>query len=215
MDRTAALQLDQELALYEPSHVPALLRVPAQQFLALDGNGSLVGLEFQAAARVLGIVSGEIVQLCRRGLGLAVPPGPLEALWHSPDGDGFDQDDRSRWTWTVMVRCPEVLAPELVEELLLRLATETEQVGFERVRILKRSAERVAQRVHVGPDRTQRRALADLHAFIARQGLCCHGRQHEIYLTDPTGTELERLVTIIRQPVRARVPNPDPVRGRT
>ena len=60
--------------------------------------------------------------------------------------------------------------------------------------------------MHVGPYADEPASLADLHRFIAEQGLTdCTGRErrhHEIYLSDPRRCQPDKLRTVIRHPVK-------------
>lgn len=61
------------------------------------------------------------------------------------------------------------------------------------------------QRMHIGPYADEPATIADLHCFMAEQGLAdCTSRErrhHEIYLSDPRRTDPSRLRTILRLPV--------------
>jgi hypothetical protein len=58
------------------------------------------------------------------------------------------------------------------------------------------------QTLHVGSYEDEAQVLGSMHdEFIPAHGLRLAGKHHEIYLSDPRRTAVERLRTILRQPV--------------
>jgi hypothetical protein len=153
---------------------PTLVDVPERRYLAVDGAGDPAGPAFGSAIAMLYAASG------------AAPHTPLEGLWWSDSPQEFDHEDRSGWSWTLLLPAPADL----------------EAPADDRVRLEDLAEGRCAEVVHVGPYADEGPTIEHLHAWIAGQGLERHGRHHEIYLDDPATTPPERLRTILRQPVR-------------
>lgn len=126
---------------------------------------------------------------------------PLEGLY-SADADAadFDTTARERLVWTLMLRLPEPLDAEVVEDARAQ-AAKKRPLPLDRVRVEQFDEGLCARLLHVGPYATETATVAALHAFIREQGHAPRGRHHEIYLSDPRRIAPERIKTIIRQPV--------------
>jgi hypothetical protein len=111
---------------------------------------------------------------------------------------------KADWGWTVMIRQPAQVTPQLVEQSAREVA-EVKHLPAARELRLERFAEGpAAQVLHLGPYSAEGSTIAALHAFIREHGRSFDGRRHkhhEIYLSDQRRTAPERLKTIIRQPV--------------
>jgi len=60
------------------------------------------------------------------------------------------------------------------------------------------------QIMHVGPPAAEAATIGRMHReFLPAHKLLPNGYHHEIYLTDPDRVALEKLKTVLRQPVRS------------
>ena len=58
------------------------------------------------------------------------------------------------------------------------------------------------QILHIGPYAEEGPTVKKLHDFIQANGYSLHGKHHEIYMSDARRTAPEKLITILRQPIR-------------
>jgi hypothetical protein len=135
----------------------------------------------------------------RQGLDYRVLP--LEGLWWAADMSAFRLQDRAKWDWTMMIRQPDLVKRDLVDEAARMVAARRSLPAALRLRLERFDEGMAAQLMHVGPFATEGPTIDRLHAFIAAQGYERVGKHHEIYLGDPHRTAPERLKTILRQPV--------------
>lgn len=96
-------------------------------------------------------------------------------------GGDIKKSRREEWEWTALIRQPDFVTPAVfawaVEECR-RKKPETD-VSAARFDILEEGL--CVQRMHVGPYADEPASLADLHRFIAEQGLTdCTGRSAAI-----------------------------------
>jgi hypothetical protein len=59
-----------------------------------------------------------------------------------------------------------------------------------------------AQVMHIGPYAAEKPTIEKLHIYIKEHGYEFNGKHHEIYLGDPRRAALEKLKTVLRQPVK-------------
>ncbi len=105
------------IRLYSASpQEPTFVNAPRPHFLMLDGRGDLdAGPEFQQAVEALFSVSYTLKFMIKKDQGLDYCVMPLEGLWWADDPVAFTAGDKDRWQWTLMIRQPEVITPELVD----------------------------------------------------------------------------------------------------
>jgi hypothetical protein len=191
--------------LYRARRTPQFVEVPELSFLMIDGHGDPNhSARYQQAMQALYAVSYTLKFALKRQLGLDWRVAPLEGLWWAQDMAQFSVQRKADWDWTMMIRQPAQVTPELVEQAVRQVA-QTKQLPAARELRLERFTEGpAAQVLHLGPYSAESPTIAALHAFIHQHGRRFDGRRHkhhEIYLSDPRRSAPERLKTIIRQPV--------------
>ncbi|UYV37039.1 GyrI-like domain-containing protein [Rhodobacteraceae bacterium D3-12] len=183
--------------------------VPEMPFLVIDGQGDPNGPEYTAALGALyPMAYGVKFAMKDAGQDFVVPP--LEALWWSEDKSAYVTNDRAAWQWRAMLRMPDAVAGDLVEQVregvLAKQAKKKDGAApamVHAVRLLCFEEGRCLQRLHIGPYTDEAPVLADLHdRVMPEQGLRFAGEHHEIYLSDPRRVVPEALKTILRQPVK-------------
>ncbi|HHB80971.1 MAG TPA: hypothetical protein ENK83_04385, partial [Aliiroseovarius sp.] len=126
------------------------------------------------------------------------------------DNSAFVSGDRAAWQWRAMIRMPDAVDAELLEQVratvLKKQAKKPDGAapdGLARVGLETLVEGESLQTLFVGPYTDEAPVLADLHSKIMpEQGLTFAGKHHEIYLSDPRRVAPEKLRTILRQPVR-------------
>jgi hypothetical protein len=198
----AAADVEQELKrLYRARQKPELVEVPELGFLMLDGHGDPnVSERYREAIQALYAVAYTLKFALERGGGPDFRVSPLEGLWWAEDMTRF-AEDRSAWEWTMMIRQPAAVTPELVAAHAPEVAGKKELPAARDIRLERFAEGLAAQVLHVGPYADEGPTIGRLHAFIEEQGYVRRGRHHEIYLGDPRRAAPERLRTIVRQPV--------------
>jgi hypothetical protein len=189
--------------LYQaPVQEPAIVEVPAFDFLMLDGAGDPNGSpQFQAAAEALFSVAYTLKFMVKKEKGVDYGVMPLEGLWYADDMAQFSQDRKDLWKWTLMIMQPPYVTSNLVRLALEQVAKKKNLAPLARTKFLKYREGLAAQILHVGPYDDEWPVVARLHAFIREKGGQLRGNHHEIYLNDPRRTAPEKLQTIIRQPI--------------
>ena len=185
------------------------LTLPPMTFLAIDGQGDPNGAAFGRAVQALyPMAYGVKMARKKAGADFAVPP--LEALWWADDPHAFSSGTRDAWQWRAMIRLPDAVDADLLEELRAVVAKKQAKKpdgaapeSLQAVRLVSLEEGDCLQTLFIGAYRDEAPVLARLHSKImAEQGLTFAGKHHEIYLSDPRRVAPEKLRTILRQPVR-------------
>ncbi|MGZ6005405.1 MAG: GyrI-like domain-containing protein [Candidatus Saccharimonadales bacterium] len=199
--------------LYMPKSEPVIIEVPEMLFLMVDGSGAPDPeegtpehqSEFQQAFTAL---YGVVYSIKMAYKGDEQPPGyfnfkvpPPEGLWWMGDGTDFDMSKRGNWRWTLMIRVPEFVTPDLVQKYVEQLVSKKKDEVYRKVRVEPYHEGLSVQLMHVGPYADEGPNIQKMHQFALDQGYKLHGKHHEIYYGDPRRSAPEKLRTILRQPI--------------
>ncbi|ROO89138.1 hypothetical protein EDD29_6825 [Actinocorallia herbida] len=190
--------------LYSARSAPALVDAPELGFLMVDGVGAPEGEAWSAAVAALYTGAYAVRGALKAAGTVEYPVMPLEGLWWPGDGQRYEESDRERWHWTMMIMQPPQAAADLVRTALAAAARRKPGLPVDALRFTAWREGRCAQALHTGPFADEPATLERLYAHLAAQGLEITGRHHEIYLSDFRRAAPERLRTILRYPVAAR-----------
>ncbi|MGI5224391.1 GyrI-like domain-containing protein [Actinoallomurus sp. CA-142502] len=190
---------------YAPKNTDwALVDVPAQQFIAVDGRGDPnTSPDYARAVEALYTVAYTIKFTSKRTLDRDFVVGPLEGLWWSDRPEVFITRDKGAWHWRMLVSQPDWITEDLIDECRQAALAKKKLATIADVRRETLEEGTSAQLLHVGPYDDEGPALARLHhEYLAANDLTMSGHHHEIYLGDSRRTEPAELRTVLRQPVR-------------
>lgn len=187
-----------------------IVEVPDLQYLMIDGHGDPnTGPAFADAIEALYPLAYRLKFASKRALGRDYVVMPLEGLWWADDMDSFTASrDKSRWDWTLMIMIPDWIDHDMFAAALEQAAAKAGPRRLQEVRLGALAEGRCVQTLHVGSYDDEAETLSRMHhEFIPENGFRMVGRHHEIYLSDSRRVAPDKLRTILRQPVRAVVPN--------
>ena len=192
--------------LYAPSaKAVALVEVPDMNFLyGRLGRGPQARPCFTKAVEAMYSLSYTLKFMIKKGQGIDYAVLPLEGLWWAGDMGAFtpETQDKNRWLWTLLIRQPEVVTPELFKQAREQVQKKKTLPYLDRVRWESFAEGLSAQILHIGPFFEEKANIQKIHAFVRDHGYRLAGKHHEIYLSDPRKTAPEKRKTVIRQPVR-------------
>lgn len=211
----AASKLDYKKAykeLYLPKTAPSLIEVPKMTFIAASGKGAPGSEEY---VRSIEILYGLSYAIKMSKLGGAAPDGyfeyvvpPLEGLW-SVEGEDFDGrgiEDKSKLSWTSLIRQPEFVTQSVFDAAKETLSKKKPELDLSPAELITFEEGLCCQAMHIGSYDDEYKTIEKLERFIEQNGLALdineERRHHEIYLSDPRRTAVDRLKTVIRHPVR-------------
>lgn len=176
--------------------------VPEMTFLAVDGHGDPnTGEDYRHAVEALFGMSYAAKFLSKRELGRDYVVLPLEGLWRAADWTAFERRAKDDWSWTMMIRQPDWVAPPVLDRAREQVRAKG-LPALDRVRLMTLTEGRCVQTLHVGNYDDEAPVLRALHReHLPQRGLIPIGQHHEIYLSDARRTAPARLRTVLRQPV--------------
>jgi hypothetical protein len=132
---------------------------------------------------------------------------PLEGLWWFDNNEKFSPKNKSKYNWISMIRLPEFVDKNIFkwacDEVLKKKNIETKNAKY-----LKLKEGLCVQCMHIGSYDDELRSIDLIDAFIKennfKNDINDKRRHHEIYLSDPRKTEIEKLKTVIRIPVKKK-----------
>lgn len=190
---------------YAPANTDwALVDVPAQQFIAVDGRGDPnTSADYARAVEALYAVAYTIKFTSKTGLGRDFIVGPLEGLWWSDRPEVFTTRAKDAWQWRMFISQPDWISEDLIDDAEQAALAKKNLPAIADIRREALHEGTSAQLLHVGPYDDEGPVLAKLHyEYLAANNLRMSGHHHEIYLGDHRRTESAKLKTILRQSVQ-------------
>ncbi|MNB98631.1 hypothetical protein D3C75_458870 [compost metagenome] len=199
-------------ALYQPKTEPGVVDVPEMIFIQVDGQGdpNEPEGEYQRAVETLYALSYAIKMAPKSG---PAPEGyfeyvvpPLEGLWWQEGIHGVDYTRKDKFSWTAMIRQPEFVDSQVYAAAVESVTRKKPKIDVSVVRLVTFTEGLCVQCMHIGSYDDEPATVDKMNRYIAEQGLLCDlsdvRKHHEIYLSDPRKSDIAKLKTIVRHPVR-------------
>lgn len=197
-----------EQQLYLPKQKPALVRVPKQKFLMIDGVGDPNSEEFAQKIEPLYSLSYGIRMMPKQGY---TPEGyfeytvyPLEGIWDlTAKGRQLDALNKDELVYTIMIRQPDFVTPEIVARARGNVERRKPHPYLADVKFGEIEDGLCVQILHVGPYESEPESFAKMAAYAAENNLTRLSMTHrEIYLSDARKVEPAKLKTVLRYKVQ-------------
>jgi hypothetical protein len=181
----------------------ALVDVPEQRFLAIDGRGDPnTSAEYARAVEALYAVA-YTAKFAAKDAGQDFVVGPLEGLWWADDPEVFTTRAKDSWQWRLLISMPGWVTDDRIEDAKRAALAKKGLPAIGAVRRETLHEGTCAQVLHVGTFDDEGPKLARLHdEYLRANNLRMSGLHHEVYLSDLRRTDPAKLRTVIRQPVR-------------
>ncbi|OHB68702.1 MAG: hypothetical protein A2Y77_17055 [Planctomycetes bacterium RBG_13_62_9] len=190
---------------YVNAKSPVLVTMDEAVYLTIGGRGAPGGPEFTDRVGAL-YGAAFTIKMTRKFAGMQdYVIGKLEAQWWL-DGQGgdFATAPQDQWNWRLMIRTPPFVKQQELDQAIEKLLKKGKARCADQVKLESITEGLCVQMLHVGPYQEEGRSISAMKTFADGQGLACHGRHHEIYLSDPRRIPPEKLRTILRLPVRKK-----------
>jgi hypothetical protein len=207
------LDLRRELKhLYLPSaKEPAIVDVPAMQFVMVDGAiepGGAPGISPQFAENMQALYGAaytlKFMSKHRKENPVDYTVQALEGLWWVDDGH-FDISQPGNWKYTVMIMQPPHITQDMFQEAVRKAAAKKPSSALARLRLETFAEGLSVQIMHVGPYSEEPATVARMEAYARDHGYRLAGCHHEIYMGDPRLADPKKLKTVLRHPVEQLV----------
>lgn len=194
----------QDKAIYLPAAEPALIHVPAFNYYLLRGEGNPNTSAFTEAVGILYSLSYAIRMLPKKG---PEPEGyyeytvfPLEGVWDlSEAGRQKITLDKDELVYTLMIRQPDFVTPELAAEVLEKVKRSKPHPLLHKAAFERFEDGLSVQMLHTGPYDNEPHSFARMEQYCADQGLQRLSLLHrEIYISDARKAPPEKLKTVLR-----------------
>ncbi len=188
-----------------------LITIPELPYLMIDGDGGPYGADYAESVAALYVLSYQLKFLAKKFQNRDYVVGPLEGLWWADDMDTFITRQKDQWKWTMLIRQPDWLDQDAIEEGRSEAIRKqgkkkdprARRETMEKLRFETLDEGLCVQTLHLGSYDDEGPVLDRMHhSFIPEEGLKMVGLHHEIYLSDPRKVAPEKLKTILRQPVQ-------------
>ena len=183
--------------LYRATRVVEHVKPGEGIFLAVDGQGTPGGEAFEKAIQNLYPVAYTVKFSLKKAGTIDFVVPPLEALWHD---DPAEVPDMSQWRWWTMIRVPESVKTEHMQEaqqtILEKKGTDTSNV-----QLVNWEEGESLQVLHMGPYDQVGAIYEHLQSSAQLENLTLGPPGHEIYLSDARRTAPEKLKTIVRMSI--------------
>ena len=193
----------QEKQLYGAKTTPALVTVPTQSCIMINGEGNPNDMDFSNRVSALYSVAYAVKMAYKKtakGEYDDFAVYPLEGIWQKIENDELIKE---KLRYTLLIRQPDFLREDSVYAALERTKPRKSNPLLEEVRFGAVPGETCVQLLHIGPYDDEPDSFAKLDEFVRAHSLTraedCH---REIYLNNATRTEKSRLKTILRYRVK-------------
>ncbi|MEH7083873.1 GyrI-like domain-containing protein [Neobacillus drentensis] len=192
--------------IYLPKTVPVIIDVPKMPFIMISGTGDPNGEEFAVATEALYSLSYAVKMSYKSN---EVPDGyyeytvfPLEGVWDLIDKSKPVQD-KSNYKYTIMIRQPDFLTQNLFAKFVEQTKKKKPNPYLEKAIFGELTDGLSCQIMHIGPFDNEPESFAKMEFFCEGNGYIRTSKIHrEIYLSDPRRTDVQKLKTVLRFPVR-------------
>ena len=197
--------------LYSPKTKPVIIDIPEMNFVAMEGRGN-PNEEDGEYQKALGVLYGIQYTIKMSKKGDKIPNGyfdyvvpPLEGFWWLENNEEFSFNNKSEFCWLSIIRLPEFVDKKLFvwacNEVSKKKNIETKNAYFYK---LKEGL--CVQCMHIGSYDNEPETLKMMDEFIVnsnlKKDLSATRKHHEIYLSDPRKTDVSKMKTVLRIPVK-------------
>lgn len=199
----------QDKALYGAKAAPALVTVPAQNYIMISGRGDPNGTDFSNRVGALYSLAYAVKAAYK-----AAPLQPeiddfavctLEGIWAQIDSD---QMKKEALEYTLMIRQPDFISEELVQQALEQVKRKKLNPLFAEIRFGTMQDGLCVEMLHIGAYDDEPASFAKMDQVAAAHGLRRAKDYHrEIYLSNANRVEPSKRKTILRYPVEPILPD--------
>lgn len=196
---------------YLPSQKPGIAQIPQMNFLAVRGKGNPNedGGEYKKSMELLYGVAYTIKMSYKsthqiKGFFEYVVP-PLEGLWWQEGIRGVDYSCKDSFQWISLIRLPDFVK-KFDFEWALEETSKKKKTDFSPVEFFTYDEGLCVQCMHLGSYDEEPATVLAMDQYAKENGYSIDITEkryhHEIYLSDPRKTEVSKLKTVIRHPIR-------------
>ena len=208
---------------YMPPKKPGIVTIPTMNYVAVRGKGD-PNVEDGEYKQAMGLLYGIAFTIKMSYMGSHKIEGyfpyvvpPLEGLWWQEESAGtelgklivgMDYAHKEKFHWIAMIRLPDFVTKEDFDWAIAE-ATAKKKTDFSKVEFFTYEEGEGVQCMHIGSYDEEPETIQRMEAFAAENGyqidITKKRMHHEIYLSDPRRTAVEKLKTVVRHPIRKKL----------
>lgn len=199
--------------LYIPKNKPAIVDVPAANYIAVRGKGDPNEEDgaYQQAISVLYSVAYTLKMSYKtdykiEGFFEYVVP-PLEGFWWQEGVLGVDYSDKAGFNWVSVIRVPDFVT-RADFDWAVETVTKKKKINCSGAELITVEEGLCVQILHTGAYDDEPATVALMDEYLRQNGYANDFSDtrlhHEIYLSDPRKTAPEKRKTVIRHPIKKR-----------
>ena len=208
---------------YMPPKKPGIVTIPKMNYVAVRGKGD-PNVEDGEYKQAMGLLYGIAFTIKMSYMGSHKIEGyfsyvvpPLEGLWWQEESAGtelgkliagMDYAHKEKFHWIAMIRLPDFVTKEDFDWAIAE-ATAKKKTDFSKVEFFTYEEGECVQCMHIGSYDEEPETIQRMEAFAAENGyqidITKKRIHHEIYLSDPRRTAVEKLKTVVRHPIRKKL----------
>ena len=198
---------------YMPKNKPSIVEIPKMNYIAVRGKGNPNDEEGEYK-KTIGLLYGIAftIKMSYKGthkidgyFEYVVPP--LEGFWWQDGRVGIDYNQKEELNFISIIRLPDFVTKKdfdwAIEE-----ATKKKKQDFSKVEFLTYDEGICVQCMHVGSYDNEPATVELMHKYMEENGyvldITDKRFHHEIYLSDPTKCNENKLKTVIRHPIKKK-----------
>ncbi len=191
---------------YKVGFEPEMRDLEPYYYLAISGKCSPYDDEFNMAIEKLYAVAYAIKFICKaEDMDFVVPK--MEGIWWIDGGleaqKKFTDTPASEWNWRIIIRMPDFVEGDHYYRGVQTVKSKTPGLlADDEVKLELINEGRCVQVLHLGSYETEEPSVMKIIGYVEENELEITGYHHEIYISDPRKTPVERLKTILRYPVK-------------
>ncbi len=198
---------------YMPKNKPEIVTVPKANYIAVRGQGD-PNEENGAYQQSVGILYAVayILKMSYKtdhkinGFFEYVVP-PLEGFWYQDGIDGVDYSNKGSFKWISVIRLPDFVTEEDFA-WAVETAGRKKKIDCSCAEFLTIDEGLCVQIMHIGSFDDEPASVAAMDEYLDKNGYVNDfgdkRLHHEIYLSDPRKTAVEKMKNVIRHPIRKK-----------
>jgi hypothetical protein len=196
---------------YMPEKKPSIIEIPKMNYIAVKGKGDPndESGEYKESIGLLYAIAFTLKMSYKKSYKIdgyfeyVVPP--LEGFWWQDGIKGMDYSKKDKLCFISIIRLPDFITKKDFDWAILE-ATKKKKQDFSKVEFLTYDEGLCVQSMHFGSYDDEPITIEIMHKYARENGyeidISNKRFHHEIYLSDPRKTEISKLKTVIRHPVK-------------
>lgn len=195
---------------YMPKNKPSIVEIPKMNYIAVSGKGN-PNEEDSEYKKSIGLLYGIAftIKMSYKGdyridgyFEYVVPP--LEGFWWQEGIKGVDYTKKEDFNFISLIRLPDFVTKKDFE-WAVKEATKKKKQDFSKVEFLTYNEGLCVQCMHIGSYDNEPVTVELMHNYAEEMGYKIDINDdrfhHEIYLSDPRKSDVNKLKTVIRHPI--------------